>query len=126
EARRAWTRRTADFLASHYRPGDGIFTTFGDVTGAVAAAGIPLRETLTWDNGPYWSGATTRPEIFLRDQWALAIAGDPVQSTIQRAARRGPTYVLQEKVIVKGAPVIEIYRRAGPEGILPAHKEVTP
>ncbi|MBI3470717.1 MAG: hypothetical protein HY013_05110, partial [Candidatus Solibacter usitatus] len=87
-ARRAWTASAAEFLRDNYRPGAGIFTTFGDVSGVFAAAGIPLRETLTWDNGPVW-----------------------VQSTVQRAYLRGPRYTLEKTIVVKGAPALEIYRR---------------
>lgn len=109
--RRQWTREAADYLRSNYRRGDGVFSTFGDVTGVFAAAGIPLAETLTWDIWWQWTIATRRPEIGLRERWAVAIAGDPVQQTVQRAWLRGPRYTLERRVVVKGAPVIEIYRR---------------
>lgn len=110
-ARRAWTASAAEFLRDNYRPGAGIFTTFGDVSGVFAAAGIPLRETLTWDNGPVWTGCQRRPEVFLREEWVVAVAGDPVQSTVQRAYLRGPRYTLEKTIVVKGAPALEIYRR---------------
>ena len=58
-----------------------------------------------------------RPDLFLREEWAVAMGGDPVQSTINRAFLRGPTYVLQKTIMVKGAPVIEIYRRDSQHGI---------
>ncbi|MGH9718776.1 MAG: glycosyltransferase family 39 protein [Bryobacteraceae bacterium] len=118
-ARRAWTAEGARFLQENYRPGSGIFTTFGDVTGIYAAAGIPLRETLTWDNWPHWPSAVARPELFLREEWAVAIAGDKVQTTATRstilAIRRAPgagamRYRLVRLIAVKGAPVVEIYK----------------
>ena len=74
-------------------------------------ARIPLREGLHQGNHPYWEAAITRPEFFLRDEWALAISGDAVATAILRAQRRGPHYELRRRIIVKGAPVIEIYRR---------------
>jgi hypothetical protein len=117
QARRTWTKETANFLHTNYRPGTGIFTTFGDVTGAFAGAGIHLRETLTWDNGPYWMSAVARPELFLREEWAVAMAGDKVHSAVDRAKLRGPSYTLQKTISVKNAPVIEIYRRASIHGL---------
>jgi hypothetical protein len=109
-ARRQWTSELSPLLRDNYR-GGGIFTTFGDITGAFQAAGIPGRDTLTWDNSPLWAACVSRPEIFLREEWAVAIAGDKVQSTLQRAYLRGPRYTLVKTVAVKGAPVIEVYRR---------------
>jgi hypothetical protein len=78
-------------------------------------AGIPLRETLTGDNGPHWLGAVARPELFLWEEWAVAMGGDPVQTAINRAARAGPHYRLVRRIAVKNAPVIEIYRRGLPD-----------
>jgi hypothetical protein len=110
-ARRAWTSEAAEFLRSNYRPHSGIFTTFGDITGIFQRAGIPLRDTLTWDNSAYWTAAAVRPDLFLREEWAVAQGGDRVQSAIYRAFLRGPRYTLQRTIVVKDAPVIEIYRR---------------
>ena len=76
-----------------------------------------MRDTLTWDNNPQWLAAVARPDLFLREEWAVAMGGDPVQSTINRAFLRGPRYVLQKTIMVKGAPVIEIYRRDSQHGI---------
>jgi hypothetical protein len=117
EARREWTSDAAEFLRDNYLRGSGVFTTFGDVTGVFERAGIPLRETLTWDNWPWWHAAVARPDLFLREEWAIALGGDPVQSAINRAFLRGPRYTLQKTIMVKGAPVIEIYRRDRQRGI---------
>ncbi len=111
EARREWTRRTAAYLQPRYRPGAGVLTSFGDMTGIFAAAGIPLRQTLTGDNMPQWEATVRRPDLFLWEEWAVATGGDPVQSAILRAGKRGPFFDRVETIIVKGAPVIEIYRR---------------
>src|SRR6266566_3685905 len=117
EAQRAWTSEAADFLRSNYRPGSGVFTTCCTLAPIFQRAGIPLRDTLTWDNNPQWLAAVARPDLFLREEWAVAMGGDPVQSTINRAFLRGPRYALQKTIMVKGAPVIEIYRRDSQHGI---------
>lgn len=110
-ARRAWTHESAVFLAANYRPGSRIIYSFGDLAGVLREAGIPLREGLHQGNHPYWEAATARPELFLRGEWALAVSGDAVATAILRADRRGPHYELRKQIIVKGAPVIEIYQR---------------
>jgi hypothetical protein len=115
ESRRAWTREAAAYIAPRYRSGAGLFTSFGDLTGIYRTAGIPLRETLTGDNGPHWLGATARPDLFLWEEWAVAMGGDRVQRAINRAGRMGPYYTLARRIAVKNAPVIEIYRRQLPE-----------
>jgi len=109
-ARRAWTRQAAEYLAPRYRRGSGIITTFGDITGIFRAAGIPLRDTLTWDNWPHWPAAVARPDLFLWEEWAVVMGGDPVQTALVRAGARGPRYELMKTVVVPRAPVIEIYR----------------
>ncbi len=53
-----------------------------------------------------------RPDLFLHEEWALTIAGDPVATAIQTSSlKSGPRYHLVQTVKVKGAPVIEIYKR---------------
>jgi hypothetical protein len=78
------------------------------------AAGIPLREGLQQGNHPAWDAATLRPELFLHEEWALAIPGDSTSATLLRAARTGPHYELKKQIIVEGAPAIEIYQRRRP------------
>jgi hypothetical protein len=109
EARRAWTRQAAEYLAPRYRRGSGIVTTFGDITGIFRAAGIPLRETLTWDNWPHWPAAMARPDLFLWEEWAVVMGGDPVQTALLRAGVKGPRYELVKIVMAPHAPVVEIY-----------------
>jgi hypothetical protein len=115
EGRRAWTHQAAQLLASQYRSGAGIFTSFGDLTGILREAGIPLREALHDGNEPAWMAATTRPNLFLHEEWAIAISGDPVATAVQRATFKigpvGPRYHLERTIIIRGAPVIEIYKR---------------
>jgi len=112
EGRRAWTHEAAQHLASQYQRGAGIFTSFGDLTGILREAGIPLREALHDGNEPAWMAATTRPNLFLHEEWAVAFSGDPVATAVQRATfKTGPHYHLERTIIIKGAPVIEIYKR---------------
>lgn len=113
-ARRAWTQEAARFLSAHYRPGAGIFSALGDLAGIYREAGIPLREILHQGNNPQWDAAVARPDLFLHERWAVAIAGDTVASTILKASQRGARYERVRQIIVPDAPVIEIYRRTGP------------
>lgn len=110
--RRAWTRAASSSLAASYHRGDGILTSFGELTGILRAAGIPLRESLYNGDEPAWTAATTRPDLALHEEWGLAESGDPVATAIQQATlKTGPHYHLVQTVKVKGAPVIEIYKR---------------
>lgn len=109
--RREWTAKAASFLKANYRPGDGIIFPFGDMTGVLREAGIPLRESLFDGNGPVYTAALENPDFFLKSRWALAFSGDPIATAILRAGRRGPRYQLMARIMVKGAPVVEIYHR---------------
>jgi hypothetical protein len=110
--RRAWTQAAASSLAGAYHSGEGIVTSFSDLTGVLRQAGIPLHAALYDGDEPAWMAATTRPALFLHEEWALAVSGDTVATTIQRSSlKAGPHYHLVQTVKVKGAPVIEIYKR---------------
>jgi hypothetical protein len=111
EARRAWTTQAADYMRANYRPGEGIFTSFGDVSAIYQQAGIPLRETYTECNGPAYKALVNSPVPAVPQKWAVAIAGDVVAHTISRLAKSGPRYDLVKTITVKGAPPVEIYRR---------------
>jgi hypothetical protein len=106
-ARRQWTAEAARILQANYQPGTGIMFPFGDVTGVLREAGIPLREGLHEGNGPAWFAATVRPDFIHLEEWAIAFAGDEVSTTVQR----GRHYALRERITVKDAPVVEIYQR---------------
>jgi hypothetical protein len=109
--RRAWTGAAATYLAAHYQPGDGIIYSFGDLTGVLREAGIPLREGLHQGNRPAWDAAVLRPDLFFREQWALAVAGDKVSEAVLSAGGRGLHYQLKTRIMVEGSPTIEIYQR---------------
>ncbi|MCS6952473.1 MAG: glycosyltransferase family 39 protein [Bryobacteraceae bacterium] len=114
EARRAWTGEAARFLRAHYRPGTGVIHFFGDLTGVLQQAGIPLRESLHQGNRPHWEAAVSRPDLFLWEEWALTISGDPVADSLWRSRRSGPYYDCVRTIAVRGAPVVQIFkRRAG-------------
>ena len=111
ETRRAWTRDVAAYLAPRYVRGSGILTGFGDITGVYREMGIPLRDTFTPDNGLPFEAAATRPDLFLHETWAVVTGGSQAQSAINRAGRYRIYYTLEKTVMMKDAPVIEIYRR---------------
>lgn len=112
EGRRAFTREAAEFMAAAYRPGEGILTSFSDLMGIYRAAGIPLRETLFEDNELTWNAAVGRPDLFLREKWAICYAGDKIATALQRAGRTGPRFVCVRTIAHKSiAQVVEIYRR---------------
>ena len=111
ESRRQWTRQAADYLRPRYARGSGILTGFGDLTGIYRTLGIPLRDTFTPDNGLPFDAAVLRPELFLHEPWVVTMGGAAAQTAVNRAARLGIVYSLEKTIIVKDAPVIEIYRR---------------
>ena len=113
EARREWARQAADYLGPRYVRGSGIVSRSGTMVAIYRQMGIPIREVFTIDNGLPWQAAMQRPELWLHQEWAVAEGGDPVQSAINRLALHGPCYRLEQSIIVKNAPVIEIYRRVG-------------
>ncbi|MDP8979980.1 MAG: glycosyltransferase family 39 protein [Acidobacteriota bacterium] len=111
-ARRAWTREAAEFLAANYKPGQGILTAHG-VAGVLRTDGIPLRESLNTDNRGIWEITCERPDLFLHEEWVMAMAGDAVDTAVTKTVTRtGPKYDLLRTIIVKDAPVVDIYRRA--------------
>ena len=76
--RRDWTRQAAEFFRQRYRSGDGILTASGDVMAVYQAGGIPLRETLNDGTALQFLPAVARPDLFLRERWVVALAGDPI------------------------------------------------
>jgi hypothetical protein len=111
EARRAWTREAADYLKPRYVRGSGILTGVGDLTGIYRQMGMPLRETFSLDNGLPFDATVLRPELFLHEEWIVSQGGGEAQTAAMRAGLRGREYRLEQTVIVKDAPVLEIYRR---------------
>jgi len=110
--RRAWTEQAVQFLQRAKGPHETFFTSFNDMTAIYRTLGVPLRDTLTGDINPQFLMAQSRPDLFLWEDWAIAMGGDTVQGIIDRASLHGPRYELSERIFVKGQPVIEIYHRA--------------
>jgi 4-amino-4-deoxy-L-arabinose transferase-like glycosyltransferase len=113
EGRRQWVREAAEYLQGKYVRGSGIITSFGDMTAIFREMGVPLRETFTADNGVPWMATVRRPDLFLWQQWAVAMGGDEVQSAVNRAGRYGIRYRMEKMIVAGREPVIEIYRRIG-------------
>jgi hypothetical protein len=114
EGRRAWTRKAAEYLKPRYRPGSGVITSFGDLTGIWRSMGIPIRQTFSADNGLQYDATLSRPDLYLRQEWAVGAVGrDAIHPLIERAARYGIRYNLVLTIVEKDEPVIEIYRRVG-------------
>ena len=113
KGRRSWVPVVAQLLAAEYKRGTGIYSSFGDdFVACLREAGIPLREALRDSNEPAWMAATSRPKLFLHEEWVLATSGDPVATAVQRANFRDPPrYYRIQTIIVKDQPVIEIYKR---------------
>ena len=69
--RRAWTHRMAGVLAPAFRPGDHILYSFGDLTGILREARVPLRAGLQSGNELEWVRTLARPDLFLDQEWVL-------------------------------------------------------
>jgi hypothetical protein len=111
--RRKWTAEAAAYLRGRYQPGDGILTASGDVLGVYQAAGIPLRETLHNGNGVEWNAALNRPDLFLRERWVVAVAGDDISFRLANLRRFGPLVERVAQFTAEKEPVIEIYTYRG-------------
>jgi hypothetical protein len=108
--RRDMTAHAVHFLETAAGPNETFFTSYG-VTSIYRSLGIPLKDTLSGDNNPQFFMASVKPELFLYEDWAVTTGGDTVQTAIDNARLRGPRYELSQRIIVKGEPVVEIYRR---------------
>jgi len=113
EARRAWVAEAADFLGSRYLTGEGMLSSSGEFRAVYRQSGIPLRESFSVNNGLPWLATMGRPDLFLRQDWALVTEGDGADACIRRAEHFGLRYRLEKKIMVKNGPAVEIYRRTG-------------
>jgi hypothetical protein len=114
EGRRAWTHEAAAFLGPRYVRGSGIVTSSGDdLAGIYREMGIPLRETFGVCNGLPWLATLRRPDLWLRQEWAVVKRGDPLDAAIHLAAGSGIRYDLEWSVSHKFEPTIDLYHRAG-------------
>ena len=85
EARRAWTAQAASFLKANYRHGDGIMFSFGDLTGVLREAGIPLRESLYDGNNPQFLGYPRAPRSLLMGRVGADDLGRPCRDCADEA-----------------------------------------
>jgi hypothetical protein len=106
---REMTKQASDFLRSEMGPHETFFTSYG-VTGVYRILSIPIKQTLSGDNDVEFLMASSKPDLFLHEDWAIATGGDTVQSAIDKTWLRGPRYEMLKRIIVKGQPVVEIYR----------------
>jgi hypothetical protein len=111
EGRRAWTAEAVSFFNANYKPGQTVFTGSGDIIGIYRQLGIPIRNLLSIDNDPLYTATTLRPDLFLWERWAVTFTGQPVQTAVDQAGLHGPRYRLEKEIMVKNAPVLQIYRR---------------
>ena len=102
-------RDVEDYLRPRYVRGSGIVTEFGATTAIYRDLGIPLKETLTGDNGAIWGAASNGPNQFPHQAWAVVIAGDYAEKAVQKAG----CFTLEQTFKVNDAPEIHIYRRTG-------------
>lgn len=109
--RRVWLGEAATYLKRLYRPGEGILLSFGDPTGVLQLAEIPLRESIHEGNHPYFRTAVNRPEYFLWTEWAVCQSGDEVSRGMQRAVARGMPYRKVREIRAGNAAPLEIWRR---------------
>jgi hypothetical protein len=112
-ARRAWTREAAAYLKERYVPGRGIVSHFGDQTGILRDAGIPIRESVHEDNRPQFDAIVARPDLFLWQEWVIVLPGDRLGKSMSANAGKLPRYRRVKIVNVDGAPAVEIWRRSG-------------
>jgi hypothetical protein len=106
EERRAWTAQAATWLEGQYGKRDGVLLSFGDPTGVIRAAGIPLKEALHAGDGPMWMGAVRRPDVLMRERWALSLEGDAVSEAMSRGR-----YVVVRKYKPPHGAAVEIWER---------------
>ena len=102
-------RAVEDYLRPRYVRGSGIVTSFGATTAIYRELGIPLRETLTGDNGPVWWAAAKAPQPFPHQAWAVVLANDWAEKGVKEAG----CFTLQESFKANDAPEIHVYRRTG-------------
>ena len=102
-------REVEDYLRPRYVRGSGIVASFGATTAIYRELGIPLRETLSGDNGAIWGAATKGPDQFPHQAWAVVLAGDYAEKAVKNAG----CFTLEQTFKVNDAPEIHVYRRTG-------------
>jgi hypothetical protein len=112
-SRRQWTREAAAYMAARYRSGAGILLSFGDITGILRTARIPVRESLHEGDLTLFEASLARPDLFLWQEWVLCSPGDRVSRAMARL-RPGPRrYECVRIYAARDSPGVEIWRRIG-------------
>ena len=112
--RRAWTLQAARSLQLSYKPGDGILFPFGDMTAILRVAQLPIRESLHEGNGLQFAATLARPDLFLWEGWVIAMAGDPIATSLRKPGKELGFYERVRLIEVDKAKPVEIYRRSRP------------
>lgn len=110
-SRRQWTREAAQYLAERYRPGAGILLSFGDITGVLRLARIPVREALHEGDLTAFESSLARPDLFLFEEWVLCAPGDRVSRAVARRKPAARRYECVRIYAAKDSPGVEIWRR---------------
>ncbi len=105
-ARRIGAQKVFLFLRARLRQNDTVFTEFNDLTEIYRRLGLPLRRTVTGDDGPLWLSAVMRPDLFLKDPWVVCMAGDMVDG-----AARSAGYTPELLIPVEENKLIRVYHR---------------
>ena len=108
--RRTWTHEMALKLAHDYIPGERIFYSFGDLTGIIREARIPLSATLQSGNQLEWERTLARPDLFLEQAWVLDFEDGKAAS----AARKRHYRVVSKLSREHNASTVVLFRRANP------------
>jgi len=115
--RRAWTHSAAGFLRANYQKGDMVLAPFGDLTGILCEASVPLKESIHEGNGDEWLATVGRLDLYHRPKWAIAQAGDALSRAIDFANWKREIYEPVLEIHSKDAPVLLIYRRTNDSSV---------
>jgi hypothetical protein len=85
QARRTANQTVYLYLRAVLKQGDNIFTEFNDLTEIYRRLGLPLKRTVSGDDGAHWLMAVNRPDLFLRESYVVAFANDNVAKAAEKA-----------------------------------------
>ena len=105
-ARHAANQTVYLYLRAVLTRSDNIFTEFNDLTEIYRRLGLPLKRTVSGDDGAHWLMAVKRPDLFLRESYVVAFAGDHVAKAAEKAH-----YTPVLTVPLEEGRVIRVYHR---------------
>lgn len=109
KSRRTWTKEVAELLRSEYRPGQGILMPFGDLTGILTEAGIPIAESIHQGDLVLYESMLKRPDLFLRCDWVIALSADPASYAMAQRPRE--QWQCVKLILTPYSRVVEVWRR---------------